>query len=85
MAADQVLGPRAQEAQAVLATVANTPGVAKPDPVLIADDVVRRFGGLAAVDVARAQVEQSSSIVGVDEPRVTRPAGQHLLVEGDDE
>jgi branched-chain amino acid transport system ATP-binding protein len=60
MAADQVLGPRAQEAQAVLATVANTPGVAKPDPVLIADDVVRRFGGLAAVDVDHVEVQRGS-------------------------
>ena len=60
MAADQVLGPRAQEAQAVLANVANTPGVAKPDPVLIADDVVRRFGGLAAVEVDHVEVQRGS-------------------------
>ena len=38
-------------ARQALAGVAPEPGVAKPDPILVADGVVRRFGGLTAVDV----------------------------------
>jgi branched-chain amino acid transport system ATP-binding protein len=33
------------------ATLAPTVGVAKPDPILVADGVRRAFGGLVAVDV----------------------------------
>jgi len=36
------------------------PGVAKPDPILVADQVVRRFGGLTAVDVAHLEVQRGS-------------------------
>ncbi|MEZ5167687.1 MAG: ABC transporter ATP-binding protein, partial [Acidimicrobiales bacterium] len=32
------------------------PGVAKPDPLLVIDGVTRRFGGLAAVDVAHLEI-----------------------------
>ena len=31
--------------------VAEEPGVAKPDPIMVADSVTRRFGGLTAVRV----------------------------------
>ena len=34
----------------VLTDVAEEPGSAKPDPILVADNIVRRFGGLTAVD-----------------------------------
>ena len=34
------------------------PGVAKPDPILIADDVRRSFGGLRAVDVDHLEVQR---------------------------
>jgi branched-chain amino acid transport system ATP-binding protein len=34
--------------------------VAKPDPILVADDVVRRFGGLVAVDVAHLEVQRGA-------------------------
>ncbi len=38
--------------------VAETPGVSKPDPILTADHVVRRFGGLTAVDVDHLEVQR---------------------------
>jgi len=38
--------------------VAQKPGVAKPDPILVADGVVRRFGGLTAVDVEHVEVQR---------------------------
>lgn len=36
------------------------PGVAKPDPILIADKVSRRFGGLLAVDVDHLEVQRGT-------------------------
>ena len=41
-----------------LASVASEPGAAKPDPVLVADDVVRRFGGLTAVEVEHVEIQR---------------------------
>ena len=41
-----------------LADLDPTPGVAKPDPILVADHVVRSFGGLTAVDVAHLEVQR---------------------------
>ncbi len=35
-------------------------GVAKPDPILVADNVVRRFGGLTAVDVGHVEIQRGS-------------------------
>ena len=34
------------------------PGVPKPDPVVVADGVVRRFGGLTAVDVSHVEIQR---------------------------
>lgn len=45
-------------ARAALADVAWEPGVAKPDPILVADNVVRRFGGLTAVDIDHLEVQR---------------------------
>jgi len=42
------------------AGVGASPGVAKPDPVLVVDGVRRTFGGLAAVDVGRLEVQRGS-------------------------
>jgi branched-chain amino acid transport system ATP-binding protein len=42
----------------VVAAVAAEPGVAKPDPVLVVDNVRRTFGGLLAVDVDRLEVQR---------------------------
>jgi len=39
--------------------VAIGPGAAKRDPILVADGVVRRFGGLTAVDVAHVEIERN--------------------------
>jgi neutral amino acid transport system ATP-binding protein len=36
------------------------PGVPKPNPILVADNVVRRFGGLTAVDVAHLEIQRGS-------------------------
>jgi ABC-type branched-subunit amino acid transport system ATPase component len=46
------------EAAAALADVPHEPGAAKPDPILVADNVVRRFGGLTAVDVDHVEVQR---------------------------
>ncbi|MCW2666754.1 MAG: transporter ATP-binding protein [Frankiales bacterium] len=36
------------------------PGVPKPDPILVADGVTRRFGGLTAVDVAHVEIQRGT-------------------------
>jgi branched-chain amino acid transport system ATP-binding protein len=48
------------------ASVDPQPGVAKPDPILVADDVVRRYGGLTAVDVEHLEVQRGviTSLIG---------------------
>jgi branched-chain amino acid transport system ATP-binding protein len=47
-------------ATAALADVPREPGAAKPDPVLIADGIVRRFGGLTAVNVDHIEVQRNA-------------------------
>jgi branched-chain amino acid transport system ATP-binding protein len=49
-----------ERAVAALAELPGEPGVPKPDPILIADNVVRRFGGLTAVDVKHVEVQRGS-------------------------
>jgi neutral amino acid transport system ATP-binding protein len=44
-----------------LTTVARTPGSSKPDPILTVDNVVRRFGGMTAVDVGHVEVQRGGS------------------------
>ena len=53
-------GERWAAATSTLAQVAPEPGVAKPDPILVADNVVRRFGGLTAVDVEHVEIQRGS-------------------------
>jgi branched-chain amino acid transport system ATP-binding protein len=53
-------GSRHQAAETALADVERTPGVPKPDPVLVADHVVRRFGGLTAVDVEHVEIQRGA-------------------------
>lgn len=43
-----------------LKDVPHEPGVAKPDPILIADGVMRHFGGLVAVDVDHVEVQRGT-------------------------
>ncbi|HMR49390.1 MAG TPA: ABC transporter ATP-binding protein [Arachnia sp.] len=37
-----------------------TPGSAKPDPILVVDNIVRRFGGMTAVDVRHLEVQRGA-------------------------
>lgn len=37
-----------------------TPGSSKPDPILVAKNVVRRFGGLTAVDVDHLEIQRGA-------------------------
>ena len=64
MPADQTLsGPRSAQreaAAAALADVPREPGAPKPDPILVADDVVRQFGGLTAVDVGHVEIQRGA-------------------------
>jgi branched-chain amino acid transport system ATP-binding protein len=41
-----------------LANVPCVPGAPKPDPIVVADGIVRRFGGLTAVDVAHVEIQR---------------------------
>jgi len=43
-----------------LKDVPHEPGVAKPDPILVADGVQRHFGGLVAVDVDHVEVQRGT-------------------------
>ena len=47
-------------AREALVGVAQEPGVAKPDPILVADGVERQFGGLKAVDVDHFELQRGS-------------------------
>ncbi len=40
--------------------VAHDPGVAKPDPILVVDDMRKRFGGVVAVDVDRVEIQRGA-------------------------
>ncbi|WP_423924330.1 ABC transporter ATP-binding protein [Frigoribacterium sp. 2-23] len=43
-----------------LASVDEAPGSSKPDPILTVDNVVRRFGGMTAVDVNHVEVQRGA-------------------------
>jgi neutral amino acid transport system ATP-binding protein len=49
---------RKDAATAALADVPREPGAPKPDPILVADDVMRAFGGLTAVDVDHIEIQR---------------------------
>ena len=53
-------GSRRDIAVRALADVPRVPGAAKPDPILIANDVTRRFGGLTAVDVEHVEIQRGA-------------------------
>jgi len=57
-ASAKLAGVDSQAARAALADVPWEPGAKKPDPIMIADNVVRRFGGLTAVDVDHVEVQR---------------------------
>lgn len=47
-------------AQQSLSRVAQTPGAPKPDPILVVDNIIRRFGGMTAVDVDHLEVQRGA-------------------------
>jgi neutral amino acid transport system ATP-binding protein len=51
-----------QKEKAVLALQNIEPiaGVSKPDPIIVADNVVRQFGGLTAVDVEHVEIQRGA-------------------------
>jgi neutral amino acid transport system ATP-binding protein len=51
---------RRAEIAAALADVPREPGAKKPDAILVVDDVVRRFGGLTAVDVKHVEIQRGA-------------------------
>jgi len=53
-----VPGVDPDKARAALVDVPREPGAPKPDPILVADGVVRRFGGLTAVDVDHVEIQR---------------------------
>jgi branched-chain amino acid transport system ATP-binding protein len=46
------------DARAALRGVMHEPGASKPDPIVVADGIVRRFGGLTAVDVEHVEIHR---------------------------
>ena len=42
----------------VMGDVDTEPGSAKPDPILVVDNIVRQFGGMTAVDVGHMEVQR---------------------------
>jgi neutral amino acid transport system ATP-binding protein len=57
---DADLSDYATQARAAFANVAAEPGSTKPDPLLTANSVSRRFGGIVAVDVDKLEVQRGS-------------------------
>jgi neutral amino acid transport system ATP-binding protein len=55
-----VATPKKDEALRAFAEVPHEPGSPKQDPILTADGVLRRFGGLTAVDVQHLEVQRGS-------------------------
>jgi branched-chain amino acid transport system ATP-binding protein len=48
------------EIRSALAGVSPEPGVSKPDPILVAHSVRRRFGGIVAVDVDELEIQRGA-------------------------
>jgi neutral amino acid transport system ATP-binding protein len=44
--------------RALMSGVEATPGSAKPDSILVVDNIVRQFGGMTAVDVNHLEVQR---------------------------
>jgi neutral amino acid transport system ATP-binding protein len=53
-------GTTRERTLAALASLTPVAGVPKPDPILVADKVVRRFGGLTAVNVEHVEIQRGS-------------------------
>ncbi|MEN5072792.1 ABC transporter ATP-binding protein [Isoptericola cucumis] len=59
-AAQEPSSATAVEARGELAEIEPVVGVSKPDAILVADDVVRRFGGMTACDVDHLEVQRGA-------------------------
>jgi ABC-type branched-subunit amino acid transport system ATPase component len=64
-------------ARAALAEVAHEPGAKKPDPIVVADNIRRTFGGLTAVDVDHLEI-QRGVITGLIGPNGAGKTGRSL-------
>ena len=53
-------GDRHRAATDALVDVPQVPGAKKPDPILVADDVMRTFGGLTAVNVEHVEIQRGA-------------------------
>lgn len=51
---------RNNEGASFAATTPMKPGSAKPDPILVADKIMRQFGGLTAVNVDHVEIQRGS-------------------------
>ncbi|SDL12136.1 branched-chain amino acid transport system ATP-binding protein [Nonomuraea maritima] len=60
MHAETTANDRKAAATAVFKDMPREPGVPKPDPILVVDNVVRRFGGLTAVDVEHVEIQRGA-------------------------
>ncbi len=58
MSADTPTDTVTSTAADVLTDVQQVPGSPKPDPMLTADGIIRRFGGLTAVDVRHLEIQR---------------------------
>lgn len=47
-------------AAAMFTDVPHEPGAAKPDPIVVADNITRTFGGLTAVDVEHLEIQRGA-------------------------
>jgi len=52
--------PAADASRAAFREVPREPGSAKPDPILMVDQVTRRFGGLVAVNVDHVEIQRGA-------------------------
>jgi neutral amino acid transport system ATP-binding protein len=59
-ASETSVPPGVLRAREALKDVPHEPGAAKPDPILVADSVVRRFGGLTAVSVDHIEIQRGA-------------------------
>ncbi|NUR08010.1 MAG: ABC transporter ATP-binding protein [Nocardioidaceae bacterium] len=55
---ENATGVDVSAARAALREVAHEPGSKKPDPIVVADNVRRTFGGLTAVDVQHVEIQR---------------------------
>ncbi len=57
----------ASERAQIFSSVSAEPGSAKPDPIIVADQITRKYGGLIAVDVEHLEI-QRGAITGLIGP-----------------